>query len=45
LTHHFNSVFQIRPEIGYYRNWKYTGVRQRPQEWPGLYGFDLIWRF
>jgi len=45
LTHHFNSVFQIRPEIGYYRNWNTRAFDNGLKNGQWLYGFDLIWRF
>ena len=45
LTHHFNSLFQIRPEIGYYRNWNTPAFDNGNRKDMWLYGFDMTLRF
>jgi hypothetical protein len=45
LTHNFNSVFQIRPEIGYYRNWNNPAFDLGTHKGLVLYGFDMTLRF
>jgi hypothetical protein len=45
LTHNFNSVLQIRPEIGYYRNWTQPAFDNGAAKGIWLYGFDVTWRF
>ena len=32
ISHNFNELFQVRPEIGYYRNWTEPSLRPRHQE-------------
>ncbi len=45
LTHNFNSVFQVRPEIGYYRNWNGPAFDNGTRQNMLLYGFDMTYRF
>jgi hypothetical protein len=45
LSHNFNSVFQIRPEIGFYRNWTQAAFDLGTRKNMLLYGFDVTWRF
>jgi hypothetical protein len=45
LSHQFNSVLMIRPEIGYYRNWTNPAFDLGTKHNLLLYGFDLTWRF
>jgi hypothetical protein len=45
LTHNFNAVFQVRPEIGYYSNWTNPAFDNGARHGIWLYGFDVTWRF
>jgi hypothetical protein len=45
LSHNVNAVFQIRPEIGYYRNWNNPAFDNGTKQGLWLYGFDMTWRF
>ena len=45
LSHNFNSLFQIRPEIGYYRNWDNDAFDLGTKKGIWLYGFDMTMRF
>jgi hypothetical protein len=45
LSHDFNSYFQIRPEIGYYRNWTEPAFDLGTKNGITLYGFDMTLRF
>jgi Putative beta-barrel porin-2, OmpL-like. bbp2 len=45
LSHDFNAVFQIRPEIGYYRNWTQPAFDNGTKNGITLYGFDVTMRF
>ena len=45
LSHNFNSVLQIRPEIGYYRNWTEASFDNGTKNGIVLYGFDVTLRF
>jgi hypothetical protein len=45
LSHNFNSVFQVRPEIGYYRNWTNPAFDLGTKNGIWLYGFDMTLRF
>jgi hypothetical protein len=45
LTHNFNSVFQVRPEIGYYRNWNNPAFNNGNHKGMTLYGLDMTLRF
>jgi hypothetical protein len=45
LTYSFNSVLQVRPEIGYYRNWTNKAFDLGTKNGMTLYGFDVTYRF
>jgi hypothetical protein len=45
LSHNFNSIVQIRPEIGYYRNWKNPAFDLGKRKGMVLCGFDMTVRF
>lgn len=45
LTHNFNSMIQIRPEIGYYRNWNNRAFDRGKRKAMFLGGFDMTLRF
>jgi len=45
LTHNFNSILQIRPEIGYYRNWNNPAFDLGKKRGMVLCGFDVTVRF
>ena len=45
LSHNFNSVLQVRPEIGYYRNWNVPAFDNGARRDMWQYGFDLTLRF
>jgi hypothetical protein len=45
LTHNFNSVLQVRPEIGYYRNWNGPAFDNGKRTDLWLYGGDVTYRF
>lgn len=45
LTHNFNSLVQIRPEIGYYRNWNSKAFDLGKSKGMVLAGFDVTVRF
>jgi hypothetical protein len=45
LSHNFNNVFQVRPEIGYYRNWHQDAFDNQTTRGIWLYGFDVTLRF
>jgi hypothetical protein len=45
LSHNFNSVLQVRPEIGYYRNWHEPAFDLGTKKGIWLYGFDMTLRF
>jgi hypothetical protein len=45
LTYNVNSVFQVRPEIGYYRNWHQPAFDNGTRQNQVLYGFDMTYRF
>jgi hypothetical protein len=45
LSHNINSVLQIRPEIGYYRNWDEPAFDLGTKHDLWLYGFDVTLRF
>ena len=44
-SHNFNSVFQVRPEIGYYRNWSEPAFDLGTKRGLLMGGFDVTWRF
>jgi hypothetical protein len=45
LSHNFNSLLQIRPEIGYYRNWNGAAFDLGTKKDLWIYGFDVTLRF
>jgi hypothetical protein len=45
LTHNFNAVLQIRPEVGYYSNWTNPAFDLGTRHGIWLYGFDTTLRF
>jgi hypothetical protein len=45
LTHNFNSLFQVRPEIGYYRNWNNPAFDNGARKNMLMYGLDVTMRF
>jgi hypothetical protein len=45
LSHNFNEVFQIRPEIGWYRNWNQPAFDLGTRKNMVMYGFDMTMRF
>lgn len=45
LTHNFNSIVQIRPEIGYYRNWNRGAFDLGKKRGMVLAGVDMTVRF
>jgi len=45
LSHYFNDVFVVRPEIGYYRNWTNPNFDNGTKHGIWLYGFDMTLRF
>jgi hypothetical protein len=45
LTHNFSPVLQIRPEIGYYRNWTMPAFDLGTRKDMVLCGFDVTLRF
>jgi hypothetical protein len=45
LSHYFNNVFVVRPEIGYYRNWNNPAFDNGAKHGIWLYGFDVTLRF
>jgi hypothetical protein len=45
LSHQFNDVLMVRPEIGYYRNWTQPAFDLGTKHDMWLYGFDVTWRF
>jgi hypothetical protein len=45
LSHNINAVLQIRPEIGYYRNWNEPAFDLGHTRGIWLYGFDMTLRF
>jgi hypothetical protein len=45
LTYNFNKVLQVRPEIGYYRNWNNPAFDNGARTDLWLYGFDVTYRF
>jgi Putative beta-barrel porin-2, OmpL-like. bbp2 len=44
-THHFSSVFQIRPEIGFYHSYNERAFDLGATRNMLMGGFDAIWRF
>jgi hypothetical protein len=45
LSHQFNDVLMVRPEIGYYRNWNNPAFDLGTKHDVWLYGFDVTLRF
>lgn len=45
LSHNFNSILQIRPEIGYYRNWNHRAFDLGKRRGMVLFGADMTLRF
>jgi len=45
LSHNFNSLFQVRPEIGYYRNYQTPAFDDGIHKGAWIYGFDTTLRF
>ncbi|MBI3408499.1 MAG: outer membrane beta-barrel protein [Planctomycetes bacterium] len=45
FTYNFNSLFQVRPEIGYYRNWTNPAFDLGTKNGIWLYGLDVTLRF
>jgi hypothetical protein len=45
LSHNFNSAFQIRPEIGYYRNYDQAAFDNGTLKGLWQYGFDMTYHF
>jgi hypothetical protein len=45
LSHYFNDVFIVRPEIGYYRNWTNPNFDNGTKQGIWVYGFDVTLRF
>jgi hypothetical protein len=45
LTHNFTPEFQVRPEIGYYRNWTMPAFDLGTRQGMLLAGFDVTIRF
>jgi hypothetical protein len=44
-THNFNQWFQVRPEVGYYRNWTMPAFDLGTRHGMVLAGFDVTLRF
>jgi hypothetical protein len=45
LSHYFNDVFVVRPEIGYYRDYDHPAFDGATKHGQWLYGFDVTLRF
>jgi hypothetical protein len=45
LTHNFNKVLQIRPEVGFYRNWDEPAFDLGTKQNLVLAGFDVTYHF
>jgi hypothetical protein len=45
FTYNVSSVFQVRPEVGYYRNWDRPAFDLGTQNGMLMYGFDATLRF
>jgi hypothetical protein len=45
FTHNFTQNLQIRPEVGYYRNWDNQAFGLGTSKGMWLYGFDMTLRF
>jgi hypothetical protein len=44
-THHFNPLFEIRPEIGYYHSWDSSAFDNGTRKNMVMYGMDMTLRF
>jgi hypothetical protein len=44
-SHNFNKLFQVRPEIGYYRNWNEPAFDNGTARGCWIAGFDTTIRF
>jgi hypothetical protein len=45
FSHNFNSAFQVRPEIGYYRNWTQAAFDDGTKQGQWQYGFDVTYHW
>lgn len=45
ISHQFNDVLMVRPEIGYYRNWNNPAFDLATRNGIWLYGFDVTLRW
>jgi Putative beta-barrel porin-2, OmpL-like. bbp2 len=45
ISHNFNSLFQVRPEVGYYRNWTTDAFDNGTRKGDWIAGFDVTLRF
>jgi hypothetical protein len=45
LTHNFSSYFQVRPEVGYYRNWSRPAFDLGTKKGQWVVGVDATFRF
>ena len=45
LSHNFNKLFQVRPEIGYYRNWTNDAFDNGNTKGVWIAGFDTTIHF
>jgi hypothetical protein len=45
LSHQFNDVLMVRPEIGYYRDWDHPSFDLGTKHGIWIYGFDVTLRF
>jgi len=45
LSHYFNDLFVVRPEIGYYRNWTNPAFDNGAKHGIWIYGLDVTLRF
>jgi hypothetical protein len=45
LSHYFNDVFVVRPEIGYYSNWTNKDFDNGTRNGIWVYGLDMTLRF
>jgi hypothetical protein len=45
LSHNVNGTLQIRPEIGYYRNWNNPAFDNGGSRGMLMYGFDMTFKF
>ena len=45
LTYNFNTILQIRPEVGYYRNWNHRAFDLGERRSLVMFGVDMTLRF